>query len=195
MRKPAFTEVGILPALAERWSPCAISPEPVPEEALKAMFEAARWAPSAYNEQPWRWVIATSEDPVWHAQLAALIMPGNRVWAERAPVLILTAAKERYSHNGQSNPYAWHDLGMATAQLSAEATARGLVVHQMAGFFADAARAQLQIPPEYTPVSMLAVGFPGRVEELPENLRPRDLAPRKRKEIQDLVFNGRWPLP
>ncbi|MBN2797948.1 MAG: nitroreductase family protein [Deltaproteobacteria bacterium] len=192
MEKPALTATPIHELLATRWSPCSFLSQRLDEEAVTALLEAARWAASAYNEQPWRLLIATNDDPTNHAKMASIAMEGNRIWAERAPLLILTVTKDRYSHNDAPNPYGWHDLGMATAQLTAEATARGLAVHQMAGFFADAARRVYAIPEGFTPVSLLAVGYPGEPDALPEPLRRRDHAPRRRKDLGEIAFSGTW---
>lgn len=178
--------------IQDRWSPRAFDSKPVENEKLEALFNAARWAPSAMNEQPWRFVYATKDDPEAYQKLLSCLVEANQVWARNAPVLILSVAKTNYSNNGNSNAYAWHDAGMATANLALQATELGLHLHIMGGFSADMARKVLNLPEGYEPVSMIALGYLGDADQLPEHLKAREGAPRNRKPLQELVFNGTW---
>ncbi|MEJ8757319.1 nitroreductase family protein [Pontibacter sp. H259] len=178
--------------IQNRWSPRAFSSKPVEVEKLEALFEAARWAPSAMNEQPWRFVYATKDNPEAYNNLLSTLAEANQVWAKEAPVLILSVAKSNYSSFEGRNTHAWHDAGMATANMAFQATALGLHLHIMGGFSADKAREVLQIPEGYEPVSIIAVGYLGDATQLPEPLKIRETAPRNRKPLQEFVFNGTW---
>lgn len=177
--------------IQNRWSPRAFDSRPVEPEKLAALFEAARWAPSAMNEQPWRFMYATKDNPEAYEKLLSTLADANKVWAQHAPVLILSVAKVNYSM-GSPNAFAWHDTGMATAKLALQATELGLHLHIMGGYSADKAREVLGIPEGYEPVSMIALGYQGDADQLPEPLKARELAPRSRKPLQEIVFNGTW---
>lgn len=180
--------------IQNRWSPRAFDNRPVEDEKLAALFNAASWAPSAMNEQPWRFVYATKENPEAYGKLLSCLVEANQVWAKEAPVLILTIAKTNYSNNGGPNAYAWHDTGLATAKMALQATELGLHLHIMGGYSADKAREVLGIPEGYEPVSMIALGYLGDASQLPDHLRAREGAPRNRKPLQELVINGTWNL-
>ncbi len=185
----------IHPLLATRRSPYAFSTRPVEAENLRALFEAARWAPSSYNEQPWRFIVATREEPTDYVRVLETLVEGNRTWAQNAPVLTLAVARLDFNQSGRPNRHALYDLGQAVAHLSVEATARGLAVHQMGGFDPARARELFNIPAGYEPVAALAIGYPGTGENLPDSLRKRDLAPRSRKQLGEVVFSGTWAQP
>ena len=140
MNKDAKLAHEIHELLRTRYSPRAFADRPVPAEALRSLFEAARWAPSSRNEQPWRFVVATREDRESFDRLAALLDPGNQRWAPRAPVLAIATTHSRFDETGKTNRHAWYDVGLAVAQLTAQASAAGLAVHQMGGFDGEAAR-------------------------------------------------------
>ncbi len=195
MHKPAPTAHDVHPLLRDRWSPRAFSPEPLPDGALRSLLEAARWAPSAFNEQPWRFLVARREDPVEHARLVSCLNESNRRWAADAGALLLTAARTTRASNGASNRHALHDLGLAVALLTVQATAMGLGVHQMAGFSVEGARALYAIPLEFEPVTVVAVGLPGDPDALPDDLRERETAARVRHPQQAFVFAGTWGDP
>lgn len=161
-------------------------------EDLKSLFEAARWAASSYNEQPWRYIIATRDDAVAFDKLLSCLIDANQVWARFAPVLALGIAKRTFSRNGAPNRVALHDLGASSASLTFEAGARGLVVHQMGGIHRDKARALYQIPDDFEVVTALAVGYSGTPSGLPDECRERDSAPRERIPLKELVFAGSW---
>ena len=171
----------------------AFSSEPVSEEDLHSLLEAARWAASSYNEQPWRFIVADRHrDPEAFARVLSTLMPGNAAWAAKAPVLIVSVAKTNYSYNGAANRHARYDTGAAVAQLSLEATAHSLGVHQMGGFDADKARTALSIPDGFEPMAVLAIGHPGDPSALHPDLQARASAPRQRRPLNELVFEGAW---
>jgi len=176
----------------KRWSPYAFSDRPVPEEDLRALLEAARWSASNFNEQPWRYIVATRKDPEEFERLLSCLDESNQSWAKSAPVLALGCAALKFARNGQPNTTAEHDLGAASTYLSMEATHRGLSVHQMAGILPDRAREVYQIPDGFRPLTGLAIGYVGNPNTLPQKHKELDLGPRQRKSLAELVFGGRW---
>ncbi len=190
--KHASPDHPIHPLIAERWSPYGYADRSLTEEDLRSLFEAARWAASSMNEQPWRFIVATRQQPEAFTRLLTCLVEGNRDWAAHVPVLVLTAAKKTFARNGKPNVTAWHDVGLAAATLTLEATSRGLVVHQMRGILPDQAREVYGIPDDYDVVTAIAIGYPGSADELSEKLRDRDLRARTRKPLRDLVFGDRW---
>lgn len=192
MEKPAETRSPIHELLKRRWSPRAFDERPVEAEKLRSLLEAARWAPSSSNEQPWRFLLATKDNQAAYERLLACLVEGNRKWAYRAPVLILSVAGVNFEDDAKPNRHAFHDTGMAVENLVLQATALGLVAHQMAGFDAARARADHKIPSEFEPVAMIAVGYPGDPAVLPEYLRERELKPRDRRPLSELVFSEQW---
>ncbi|MEQ1628543.1 MAG: nitroreductase family protein [Nitrospira sp.] len=192
MDKPAETRFPLYDLLKRRWSPRAFSDQPVGPDMLLTLLEAARWAPSSSNEQPWRFVVATKEEPADYDRLLACLLEGNRKWAYRAPVLILSVTRMDFEEDGRPNRHAFHDVGLATENLLLQATALGLVAHPMAGFDIEKARADLKIPSGYEPVAMIAVGYPGELSVLPDYLQQRELKPRERKPLTEIAFSGQW---
>lgn len=188
MRKSAQTEFPILPVLAERWSPIAFSSRPVEEEKLKRMFEAARWAPSCSNEQPWLFVV-THHGTEEFARLADCLVEGNW-WAKNAAVLLLAVARMTFERDGQPNRFGMYDTGMAVANLLTQAVAEGLFVHQMAGYDAAKARAALHLTETQEPAAMMAIGYYGDHDSLPEKYKLREEAPRERKPQSNFVIGG-----
>src|SRR5262249_46860664 len=178
--------------LTRRWSPYAFSDRTVSEDDLKSLFEAARWAASSYNEQPWRYIVATKADADEFERLRAGRLGGTQPGAKAAPVRALGCTSLRFALNGKPNAAAVHDLGLASANLTLEATSRGLFVHQMIGIVPDKARALYRIPEDVQPLTALAIGYAAEPDSLPEKLRDRDLAPRQRKPLAEFVFTGQW---
>jgi nitroreductase len=178
--------------IAKRWSPYAFADRPVSEGDLRSLFEAARWAASSYNEQPWAYIVATKTDPDAFARLLSCLVEPNQAWATAAPVLALGCTSLQFARNGKPNAAAIHDLGLASANLTFEATARGLVVHQMIGILPDKARELYRIPEAVQPLTALAIGYAADPSTLPENYRERDLAPRSRKPLNEFIFGGEW---
>lgn len=189
-RNPVAEPVHTL--LAERHSPYAIDPaRAVSSEDLRALFEAARWAASSYNAQPWRYIVAAkSRQPELWQQIHNVLAEGNQPWTANAPVLALGLVRADFEHNGKPNKAAAHDLGAASAQLTLEATARGLVVHQMIGLDPDAAREAFAIPAELEAFTALAIGYRGDASVIPEAYAKRDAAPRQRKPLSEIIFAG-----
>jgi nitroreductase len=191
-QKQATPDYPIHDMLARRWSPYAFADRAVSEDDLRSLFEAARWAASSYNEQPWTYIVAMKADPTEFERLLSCLVEGNQAWARAAPVLALGCANLRFTRNGKPNAAAIHDLGLASASLTLEATARGLFVHQMIGILPDKARELYRIPEDIEPKTGLAIGYAADPETLPEKYQQRDLAPRTRKPLAEFVFAGEW---
>jgi nitroreductase len=192
MTKRVATDYPVQELIATRWSPYAFADRPVSREDVCSLFEAARWAPSSYNEQPWSYVVATRDQPNEFERLLSCLVEANQSWAKFAPVLALGCTSLNFTRNGQPNAAAVHDLGLASGTLVLEATARGLAVHQMIGILPDRARELYQIPEGVRPLTGLAIGYAGDPARLPEPLRDRDLARRPRKPLAAFVFGGTW---
>ena len=194
MDKPADTQYPIHDLLRHRWSPRAFDDRPIEPEKLRSLFEAARWAPSSKNGQPWRFLVATKEDKTGYDRLFNCLVEANQKSSYRAPVLMLSVAQLRFE-DGSPNRHALHDVGMAAENLVLQGTALGLVAHQMAGFRIDQARADCKIPEGYEPVAMIAVGYPGDPALLSDRLRAREVQPRVRKPLTELVYSATWEQP
>ena len=188
----AHTQYPIHKLLARRWSPRAFAGRTVTPDRLGSLFEAARWAASCYNEQPWRFLVAGKGQPQAYEDLLSCLMEANQVWAASAPVLALCLSRKTFARNGSPNAYHRHDLGLATASLALQATALDLYVHVMAGILPDKARETFSVPEEYDIVTALAIGYPGDLEDLPDTLQAAEREPRRRMPLEDLVFSGTW---
>ena len=195
IEKTADTKVPIHDLLRRRWSPRAFSDRLVEPEKLLSLFEAARWAPSSYNEQPWRFICCPKDQPADHERFISILAEGNVPWARHAPVLILSVANTQFTHNGKPNRHALHDVGLAAENLVIQAVSLGLVVHQMAGYDAGKARVVFGIPHGNEPAAAIAVGYQGDPDRLPQPLREREAAPRARKPLEEIVYGGRWAEP
>lgn len=193
--KKAATDHPILQLLAERWSPYGFEERPVSESDLRSLFEAARWAASSYNEQPWNYLVATREDSREFERLLSCLVESNQAWAKAVPVLVLGVVSLRFAKNGKDNRAAVHDLGLAAGNLVVEATARGLSVHQMIGIDPDKAREVCGIPEHFEAWTALAIGYRANPDTLPEFLKERDIAPRQRKPLSEFVFTSQWKHP
>ncbi|MGD2070761.1 MAG: nitroreductase family protein [Gemmatimonadota bacterium] len=191
--RPAPTRVDIHPLIAGRWSPRAIAETPVEPEKITAVMEAARWAPSSFNEQPWRFLVATTDEPEWLERLRGYLKSGN-AWALRAPVLVASAYRERFTRNDKPNRMALRDLGAAEENAFLEALHQGLSMHQMGGF--DARRLEEELLHDgFAPGSMWALGYPTDPTELDPERRRVDQSPRRRRPLEEVVFGPRWGLP
>lgn len=195
MQKPAPVAHPIYELLQHRWSPRAFSGKTIAPEILRSLFEAARWAPSSNNEQPWAFLVATRDDTENHAKLLSTLVEFNQAWAKHAPVLGIAVSELAFARGGKPNRNAFYDTGAAMADLSLEATSRGLFVHQMAGFDPHKAIELLEIPSGWEPIAAFVIGYPGDPASLPENLRERETAPRERKPLEAFVMTGRWNRP
>lgn len=194
MKKPAITQVAIHPLLAERWSSRAYDgSKTVTREQTIALLEAARWAPSCYGDQPWRFVLWNkAEDPSGWQQALGCLAPGNQSWVKDAPLLMLITADNLFNHNGKSNRWGQYDTGAAAENLCLQAEAMGLKAHQMGGFDVDKARILAAIPEQYQLMAMLSVGYAAALENVSAELRERETAPRTRRELDELFFAGSW---
>lgn len=187
MKKVTPVDYPILDVLAERWSPRAFASTPIKSATLNTILEAARWAPSCFNEQPWRIHVA-EKGSVKFAGLAAAMTPGNQAWAPTAPVLLTVVASMTFAHNGKFNRHAYYDCGQAIAHLSVQATVEGLVLHQMGGFDREKVEHLLDLPEGQEAVALIAVGYPGDLEQLSPDLQTKETAPRTRKSQSEFVF-------
>jgi len=192
MKKPAPSDFPVHELIRERWSPRAFADKSVPQGVLRSIFEAARWAPSSFNEQPWAFIVSTKDDKENFEKMLSILVDFNVQWAKSAPILALAVAKLAFANNNAPNRNAQYDTGAATALLSVEATARGLAVHQMAGFDAERARQAFGIPKGWEPIAALAIGYPGDPASLPAPLKDREMAPRTRKPIAEFVMADQW---
>jgi nitroreductase len=193
--KKASPEYPIQRLLADRWSPYGFESQPVPETDLSSIFEAARWAASSYNEQPWTYFVATRKTPAEFERLLSCLVPANQAWAKAAPVLVLGVVSLQFAKTHKENRAAVHDLGLASANLVVEATSRRLAVHQMIGILPDRARELYRIPEHFEAWTAMAIGYRADTDTLPDALKERDLAPRQRKAARDFVFTGSWGQP
>ncbi len=185
------SDLPVHPVLNERYSPPAFSYRAVTDAELELVLEAARWAPSSMNEQPWRFLVTRKGGEGYEAMLASL-NPSNQLWADKAPVLMLNLVHRTLSRNGQENYHARHDLGLATAQRTAQATELGMGLHILGGFNAEMVRTAFEIPDTYDIVSVIALGFPAGPEGLPEHLKQRELQHSPRRPLSELVHYGRF---
>jgi nitroreductase len=193
--KKAVTDYPIQHALADRWSPYGFEDRLVAEADLLSLFEAARWAASSYNEQPWNYLVASRENSPEFGRLLSCLVETNQAWAKAAPVLVLGVVNLRFAKNNQDNRAAVHDLGLAAGNLVVEATTRGLSVHQMIGILPDKAREVYQIPEHFEAWTAMAIGYKADPAKLPDALKERDLSPRQRKPLSEFVFTGQWGQP
>lgn len=192
MQKLAPSDFPVHELIRERWSPRAFAEKAVPAGILRSLFEAARWAPSSNNEQPWAYIVATKDDSVTFDKILGALVEFNASWAKNAPVLAIAVVKLEFAKNHAPNRNAQYDTGAATALLSVQATAQGLAVHQMAGFDPEKARQAFGIPAGWEAIAALAIGYPGDPDSLPPKLKDRELAPRHRKPISEFVMSGSW---
>ena len=192
MKKTANASHQIESLIAERWSPRAFLEKPVEREKLMSMFEAARWAPSAFNAQPWRFLAAEKSDAADYARMLSCLVEANQVWAGKAPVLMILLAKKTFDHNGKPNRWAMHDCGLALENLLLETQALGLAAHPMAGFSVDAVREKYSVPEDYEPLVAIAAGYEGEPDQLSGDLKTRELEPRERNPLEKFVFSKEW---
>jgi len=194
MHKPAITQVAIDQTIANRWSGRAYdAAKTVTHEQVLALLEAARWAPSCFGDQPWRFIVWNkSEDAAGWQQAFDCLVPGNQGWAKDAQVLVLVCADTLFAHNQKPNRFAQYDTGAAAENLCLQATALGLMAHQMGGYDADLAREKFNVPEQYTLMAMLTVGYPADINTLSGETLQRETAERSRKPLSELFFTGQW---
>ena len=197
MEKPAITQVAIDPTLARRWSGRAYdSSKPVSHEQVIALLEAARWAPSCFGDQPWRFLVWNqgSDAAAWQQAFDCLV-PGNQSWVQHAPVLLLVTADSKFQHNGKDNRWGQYDTGAAAENLCLQASALGLMAHQMGGFDTDKARNAFAIPEQYALMAMVAVGYQADIATLSGEALERETAARTRRPLGELFFQDSWGKP
>ena len=192
MERPAPAGHPIEDEIKNRWSPRAFAGRMVEPEKMRSLLEAARWAPSSFNEQPWYFLVATKDDEAEYGKILGCLTETNQQWARLAPVLMISVARMRFQKNGKPNRHAYHDVGLAVANLIFEATALGLFVHQMAGFSPEKVKELYKVPGDFEPVAAVAIGYVGEINDLPENFREKETAPRQRKPLDSFVFQGAW---
>jgi len=176
----------VMELLKNRWSPNHFLDQTIDQETLQMIFEAARWAPSSYNEQPWFFILATKDEPAEFEKLLSLLVPGNARWAKTAGALVLSVAKLHFDHNGKPNRHAYHDVGMAVENLILQALGANIYAHQMGGFSIPKAREVFHLPDSVDPVAVIALGYI-KNQEKPSN--------RLRKPLEHFVFKAEWGIP
>lgn len=197
MQKPATTQAPIHDVIANRWSPRAYDANKVVSQTqIISLLEAARWAPSCFGDEPWRFIVwDKNQDAAAWERAYDCIVPGNQTWAKDAPVFILICADSLFSHNQKPNRWSGYDTGAAAVSLCLQATSMGLATHQMGGFDCEKARAAFGIPEQVEMMSMLAVGYAADADTLSDELKERELAPRKRRPLAELFYEGVWNQP
>lgn len=196
-KKTIQTQQSIHELIAKRWSGVAYDAnKQVDQSTITALLEAAQWAPSCYGDQPWRFIVfdKATDEAAWEQALSCIV-PGNAGWAKNAPLLILSTADTILSKTGKANRWGEYDTGAATLNLSLQAAAEGLMVHQMGGFDADKSVELFNIPEQYTPMAFLAVGYQLPEDQIPDDLKPREYGERSRNSLAVNMFEGSWDKP
>jgi len=191
MSKQAKTKFGFHSLLENRWSPRSFRDSSIEKEKLQRIFEAASWAPSSYNEQPWRFIVGEKGNETYNKILEALV-ESNKLWAQKAPVLVVSLAKKYFSNKNKENFHFIYDTGQSVAHLTFQAMYEGLYVHQMAGFYFDILKNNFDIPEEYYIVTVIAIGYIGSSDLLDDNLKNIENAERIRKELNETVFKEKF---
>jgi nitroreductase len=195
MNKTNPTDRDTIRQIAERWSPYRFEPRAVEPEKLARCFEAARWAASSFNEQPWRWIVATRDDQTNFARALGCLMEANQAWAADAGAVVLTAYRSKFTRNENPNRVALHDLGQAAAHLALQAVELGLQVHQMAGVNLSQVRTEFRVPETFEPATAIAIGYPATAppqSERQAEWENREHAARRRMPLEASVFGGTW---
>ena len=193
--KPAISSIPLHDIIQNRWSPRSFdASKNIEAETLTALLEAARWAPSCFNDQPWRFIVCdkSSNESAWNMLLSSL-GEKNQVWAKNAPILILSVALHDFGHNGKPNRWSAFDTGAASVSLCLQATALGLASHQMGGFDAELCRQLFKLPAACTPMSVIAIGYQAAADALSDELKETELKERTRKTLQECFYFGSWP--
>ena len=187
--RKASTDHPVHELISTRWSPYVLDSKPIAGTDLKSIFEAARWAASSYNEQPWSFIVGTKDgSPAIYEKVLSCLVEPNQAWAHAAPVLALGVASLRFKRNDKPNGVALHDLGTAAAQLTFEATARGICVHQMGGILPDRAAEIFAVPEGHQVVTGIALGYAGDPANADAALVERDQGERTRRPLSEFVF-------
>lgn len=197
MQKPAITQVPIDDTLANRWSGRAYDPnKTISDKDVIALLEAARWAPSCYGDQPWRFIVWNkATDPEGWQKAFDCLAPGNQGWAKNAPVLLLAAADSIFNHNGSPNRWGQYDTGAASENLCLQAASMGLMAHQMGGFDVNKTREAFNVPEQFALMAMITVGYPADISTVEGEALEREKTPRSRRPLGELFFKGSWGKP
>ena len=197
MSKPAKTRYPIHELLAQRWTVRTFSDRPIEADKIRRLFEAARWAPSSFNEQPWRFIIATRNRPREFDMMVSCLMDKNQRWVKSSgvPFLMIVLSKTTFACNGKRNPAHLHDIGLAMGNLLIQATAMDLFVCQMQGILLDRVMDVYSVPVDFEPAIGCAVGYPGELRRLPAEFHERELRQRIRADFKDFVFEGTFGKP
>lgn len=185
----------LVDSIQERFSPYRFQPRAIETDKLAACFEAASWAASSFNEQPWRWIVATRDDSERFDQMLGCLMEANQGWAKNAGALVLTAYRRTFTRNENPNRVALHDLGQAAAYLALQATQLGLQVHQMGGINLSQIRTEYQIPDPFEPATAIAIGYADLsdpTDDLGKKMAEREAGSRKRMSVDAQVFENHW---
>ena len=180
------------PLIKTRRSPVSFSDKMISDEFMGLLFEAARWAPSSNNQQPWRYIYASKEEPEHYQKFFDLLAEGNKLWAQSAPVLMLSIGERISSYKDRPNRFAFYDLGMSVGNLLLQAEYMGISVHQMGGYDVNKAREEFGIPDRFEPAAMFALGYKGEIDHLPESLKKRELSIRKRNDTGFFAYRNKW---
>jgi nitroreductase len=197
MQKIATTQAPINEVIAHRWSGRAYdASKAVSNEQIISLCEAARWAPSCFGDEPWRFIVWNKNTNLasWQSAFDCLV-PGNQEWVKNAPVLLLVCADTLFGHNQTPNRWAQYDTGAAAENLCLQAEDLGLMAHQMGGFNADAARSAFSIPEQFTLMAMVAVGYAADIKTVTGEALSRETTARKRKPLKELFFDSAWNQP
>jgi nitroreductase len=193
MPKPAPSEFELQPLIRDRWSPVCFSKRPIEPQILGSLFEAARWAPSSYNEQPWAFCVATQDQPAEFAAMLGCLAEANQAWAKNCHALVISVAKLNFDRNGKPNRHAFHDVGLATQNLFLQALSHGIYCHPMAGFDIDQARQFLAIPATHEAATAIGIGYPADdLTGFDPGLQQRDQSARSRKPLSGMLFTGKF---
>ncbi len=190
MEKPAKTSLNIHPIIKKRWSPRTFADKPVEKEKIQRIFEAARWAPSSFNEQPWRFMVGFKGDATW-GKLHECMVEFNQIWAGKASVLILAIGNKKSAKGGDNKVYEY-DVGQSMAYITFQLEEEGLVAHQMGGFSKEKAVELFSIPDDHTPIAMMAIGYHGELDNLKPDFQEMEKAPRDRKPLSELLFADKF---
>lgn len=190
--KKAKTDHEVMDLIKDRWSPRSFSAKPISDSDLASILEAARWAASAYNEQPWVYIVAKKENKDQFEKILSCLVEFNQGWAKNAQVVMLGFARKNFVRGEKYNPTHAHDLGLASSQMLLEAMNRNIFTHQMSGILPEKIRDIYNVPTEYEPITALAFGYMGDLSDLSDDLKEGEMADRNRKPLAEFVFERNW---